>query len=56
MLVLTAFTAWTGVEYFLSNRHVSCRLWLRILRLLRSGKKPHERRGEPMQKTERARA
>jgi CDP-diacylglycerol---glycerol-3-phosphate 3-phosphatidyltransferase len=56
MLVLTAFTAWTGVEYFLSNRHVSCRLWLRILRLLRSGKKPHGRRCEPMQKTERARA
>jgi CDP-diacylglycerol---glycerol-3-phosphate 3-phosphatidyltransferase len=32
MLALTLFTAWTGIEYFLTNHHVACRLWLRILR------------------------
>jgi CDP-diacylglycerol--glycerol-3-phosphate 3-phosphatidyltransferase len=30
MLGITIFTAWTGVEYCLSNRAVTCRLWWKV--------------------------
>ncbi len=35
MFFVTLFTAWTGVEYFVTNRHVTCKLYRRIYRLFK---------------------